>query len=147
MFVGPGSALIVAGGLVAAVDAARPFAHGSWLAAYLVLVGGVAQIGLGAGRLALPAPPPPARSWRLQSICWNTGNAAVAGGVLAGSLTVVVVGSVPLLVALGGFAGGARAAWPLARVHTLAYEAFVLMLAVSVVIGCVLADATPTGPT
>ena len=38
------SALIVAGGLVAAVDGAAPFAHGSWLAAYLVLVGGVAQL-------------------------------------------------------------------------------------------------------
>lgn len=33
--------MIVAGGVVAAINSAAPFAHGSWLAAYLVLVGGV----------------------------------------------------------------------------------------------------------
>jgi hypothetical protein len=43
-FVAVASALIVAGGLVAAVNGAAAFAHGSWLAAYLVLVGGVAQL-------------------------------------------------------------------------------------------------------
>jgi hypothetical protein len=34
----------------------RRSTHGSWLAAYLVLVGGVAQLLLGVGSLALPAP-------------------------------------------------------------------------------------------
>lgn len=147
VFVGLGGALIVAGGFVAAINSAAPFTHGSWLAAYLVLVGGVAQIALGAGRLALGVPAAPARLRRLQLIGWNVGNAAVMGGVLAGSLAVVVVGSVPLLAALGGFAVGVRAAWRRARGLTLAYSAFVLMLAVSVVIGCVLADGTSTGAT
>jgi hypothetical protein len=37
-------ALIAAGGAGAAVNSAAPFGHGSWLAAYLVFVGGVSQI-------------------------------------------------------------------------------------------------------
>ena len=57
MFLTSASVLIVAGGAVAAVNSAAPFGHGSWLAAYLVLVGGVSQGVLGAGRLALQAPP------------------------------------------------------------------------------------------
>jgi hypothetical protein len=147
MVVGLGALLIVAGGLVAAVNAATPFAHGSWLAAYLVLVGGVAQIALGVGRLGLPAPAPSTQHWRLQITGWNVGNAAVATGVLAGSTVVVVAGSVPLLLTLGGFAAGTPAAWSHAPRRTLAYDAFALMLAISVVIGCVLADAAPTGLT
>jgi hypothetical protein len=51
-FLASASVLIVAGGAVAAVNSAAPFGHGSWLAAYLVLVGGVSQVVLGAGRLA-----------------------------------------------------------------------------------------------
>lgn len=145
MFVGFGGAQIVAGGLVAAVHSASPFAHGSWLAAYLVLVCGVAQIGLGVGRLALPAPAPSAWLWRLQIICWNSGNVAVMGGVLVGSSAAVFVGSVPLLVALGSFGVGVRAARRRARARTLAYDAFVLMLAFSVAIGCVLAGAESAG--
>jgi hypothetical protein len=56
-FLASASVLIVAGGAVAAVNSAAPFGHGSWLAAYLVLVAGVSQVVLGAGRLALRAPP------------------------------------------------------------------------------------------
>jgi hypothetical protein len=40
-------ALVVVGGIVAAVNSASPFPHGSWLAAYLVLVGGASQVALG----------------------------------------------------------------------------------------------------
>ena len=39
-FAAVAGAMIVAGGLIAAINSATPFAHGSWLAAYLVLVGG-----------------------------------------------------------------------------------------------------------
>src|SRR4051812_49961439 len=48
--------MIVVGGLVAAVNSAAPFAHGSWLAAYLVLVGGFSQSVLCGGRCLLSAP-------------------------------------------------------------------------------------------
>jgi hypothetical protein len=48
-FLASSGVLIVAGGAVAAVNSAAPFGHGSWLAAYLVLVGGVSQVVLGPG--------------------------------------------------------------------------------------------------
>ena len=41
------------GGAVAAVSDPFSFEQGSWLAAFLVLVGGVVQIALGAGQAAL----------------------------------------------------------------------------------------------
>lgn len=78
-FTGAAGAMIVVGGLVAAINSAAPFAHGSWLAAYLVLVGGVAQLLLGVGSLGLPAPRLSARLRRAQLGLWNGGNAAVAG--------------------------------------------------------------------
>lgn len=65
--------MIVAGGLVAAINSAAPFAHGSWLAAYLVLVGGVAQLLLGVGCLVLPEP---RLSARLRRASWGCGTRA-----------------------------------------------------------------------
>lgn len=147
MFVALGGSLIVAGGLVAAVNSAVPFADGSWLAAYLVLVGGVSQIVLGLGCRILPAPLPSVRLRRAQITCWNAGNLAVVGGVLAGATALVMAGSVALLVALGCFAVGARSAWPGARGRVMAYDAFTVMLAVSVIVGGALAGATPGGLT
>ena len=79
-FTAAAGAMIVVGGLVAAINSAAPFAHGSWLAAYLVLVGGVAQLLLGVGCLGLPAPRLSARLRRTQLGLWNVGNAAVASG-------------------------------------------------------------------
>lgn len=41
-----GTACVIAGGLVAAATAPAPSEHGSWAAAYLVLVAGMAQVAL-----------------------------------------------------------------------------------------------------
>ncbi|HVW16964.1 MAG TPA: hypothetical protein VHB30_01835, partial [Solirubrobacteraceae bacterium] len=109
------AAMIVAGGLVAAVDSAVPFGHGSWLAAYLVLVGGVAQLVLGAGRLALPAPRRSAALGRAQLVLWNAGIAAVAVGVFVGRAAPVLAGSAIVLAALGCFALGGGPGRPGAR--------------------------------
>lgn len=99
-------AMIVVGDLVSAIKSAAPFAHGSWLAAYLVLVGGVAQLVLGAGCL-LPEPSFGLGRGRAQLILWNVGNACVVGGVLASAVGLVLAGSLSLLGALIGFAFGA----------------------------------------
>ena len=79
-FLGSAGVLIVAGGAVAAANSAPPFGHGSWLAAYLVLVGGVSQVLLGAGRLALRAPRPSRAVRRAQLVLWNLGSLAVPPG-------------------------------------------------------------------
>lgn len=140
---GIGAALIVAGGLVAAVDSASPFAHGSWLAAYLVLVGGVAQLALGLGPLLLPAPTFSRRLGRAQLALWNGGTAIVAIGVFTGASAIVVVGSVLVLGALGCFARGAGPAREPGRGRVIAYRLAILVLAVSVVIGIALAGGSP----
>ena len=80
VFLACAGVLIVAGGAVAAVNSATPFGHGSWLAAYLVLVGGVSQGVLGAGRLALHAPRPTPALLRAQLVLWNLGSLAVGPG-------------------------------------------------------------------
>jgi hypothetical protein len=131
--------LVVAGGLVAAVNSAAPFAHGSWLAAYLVLVGGVSQLALAAGPLLLPAPRHSPRLRRVQLAAWNAGAAVVAIGVLSGSTAVVVAGSVAVLVALGCFAVGAGPSRAAARGRVAGYRLVVAALAISVLVGCLLA--------
>lgn len=135
--------LIVAGGLVAAVNSAAPFDHGSWIAAYLVLVGGVAQLVLSAGGLALPAPVCSRWLRRAQLALWNVGIAIVAVGVFTDVPAVVVAGSVVVLGALAAFAYGAGPRRPQAAGRVTLYRLVVMVLAISVVIGSVLAGATP----
>ncbi|MBS1677647.1 MAG: hypothetical protein JST08_09695 [Actinobacteria bacterium] len=137
--------LIVAGGLVAAVDSAAPFAHGSWLAAYLVLVGGVAQLALGLGPLLFPAPVLSPSSSRTRLVLWNLGTGIVAAGVFAASTAVVVSGSVLVLGALACFARGAGPAREPGRERVLAYRLVVAVLAVSVVIGIALSGGGASG--
>ena len=143
MIIIPGAVSIVLGGLVAAINSATPFDHGSWLAAYLVLVAGVSQLVLGIGSLALLANRPSPATTRMQLGLWNLGNVAVAGGVFAGAPAVVVAGSAALLVALASFAISVGRGRRDARGWVLAYHANVIALAVSVGIGCALAGATP----
>jgi hypothetical protein len=143
MFLASASVLIVAGGAVAAVDSAAPFRHGSWLAAYLVLVGGIAQGVLGAGRLALQAAPLTRARLSAQLALWNAGSLVVPAGVLWDAQTLVTAGSAALLCALALFAVDARGRARAARARAVVYLAIVVGLAVSVVIGSALADAAP----
>ena len=64
-------------------------------------------------------------------------------GVFAESGAVVLVGSAIVLAALGGFALGAGRGRPGAQRRVLVYRLLVFGLAVSVLIGSVLADAAP----
>ncbi|OJU80397.1 MAG: hypothetical protein BGO11_08050 [Solirubrobacterales bacterium 70-9] len=74
---------------------------------------------------------------------WNVGNAVVVGGVLVDAVAVVVVGSVMLLAALGGFAVGGGRIRRDRRARVIIYRIVILGLAVSVVIGAVMAKASP----
>ena len=90
---------VVLGGLVAAVTGPWDLAHGSWLAAYLVLVGGVTQCAMGLARMRRPEVMQLRGSWT-QIGCWNVGNAVVIGGTLAGEPLAVDFGSALLVIAL-----------------------------------------------
>lgn len=94
-----GAGQIILGGLVAAATAPLGLPHGSWLAAYLVLVGGVAQYVMGrapAWFIDRPAP----RSVVAQIVGWNAGNAAVMSGTLATMPYLVDAGGLAILLVL-----------------------------------------------
>lgn len=128
---------IIAGGLVAAVTVPTGFADGSWVAAYLVLVAGVAQIYLGVGQalLAVVIPSGRCRCWQL--IVYNVANIAVLVGSLTESVVLVVIGGAMLFVALVLFLAAVRRPrthrWYLAL-----YRLVIAILAVSISVGIVL---------
>lgn len=139
-----GATCIVVGGLVAAATAPAPSEHGSWAAAYLVLVAGVAQLVLGVGQAALAAQLPSRRVAEVQALAWNLGNAAVIAGTLLGVTTVVDAGGALLVGALVLFVrtsrttertGGEALKW--AR-H--AFRSLVVLLCMSIPIGLALAQ-------
>jgi hypothetical protein len=100
---------VIAGGLVAAATAPAPTEHGTWAAAYLVLVCGVAQAGLGIGQV-LSTSRTPTRLIAVQAIGWNLGNAAVLVGILATYTALIDVGGALLFVILILLAPGLIAA-------------------------------------
>ena len=136
-FVTLGGTAVIVGGLVAAVTRPLAFDEGSWVAAYLVLVMGVAQIGLGVGQAVLASKVPTiAVRWR-QVLAFTAGSLAVILGTLVGSPLVVVAGGAVLvaalvlfLLAVRGSKGPVMWLW----FHRL----FVVFLAGSVVVGSVL---------
>ena len=142
-FLASAAVLIVAGGAVAAVNSAAPFGHGSWVAAYLVLVGGVSQIVLSTGQVALGTRRLTRAVSPAQLVLWNLGSLAVPAGVLADWAWLVTAGSVALLAALALFAIVAGGMRPTARGRSVLYLGIVVGLTVSVVVGSALANAAP----
>ncbi|MGH3733713.1 MAG: hypothetical protein ACRDVC_10155 [Acidimicrobiales bacterium] len=136
IFVVVGAALIVAGGFVAAAGGEAPSKQLSWAAAYLVLVCGVAQLGLGGGRALMTPRQLNTKLIAWQFITFNLGNAGVLVGTLVGVLSLLYVGSAFLLLALALFARAARGTRE--RGWVFLYWAFILVLAVSVPVGAAL---------
>ena len=138
-----GGGCVVAGGLVAAATSPLSIPHGSWMAAYLVLVGGVAQYAMGRARRWLPeTAQPPLWGW-IGVIGWNLGNLAVILGTLLGLPPLVYVGSaalvVGLLVALDATRPVATASVGKTNARLgLAYRVMLLVLAVSIPVGMTL---------
>ncbi len=137
-FAAVGTAGIVAGGISAAVTGPTGWERGSWVAAFLVLVVGVGQIGLGVGQALIAEHEPSGPRVTLEAVLLNLGAVLVVTGTLA---------SVPMLVSAGslGFAGALVAfalfAWgPQARHRWLgaAYVTLLLVLIVSTPIGIAL---------
>lgn len=132
---------IIGGGVAAAVTRPTDWHLGSWCAAFLVLVVGVAQIGLGAGQAAL-SPTAATRSLVLaEFLAWNLGSAAVIVGTLVDSPAVVSIGSIVFLAAIALATFGARGHSGLtgrARLLLHAFRALLVLLLVSTPIGIVL---------
>lgn len=133
-----GAAFVVLGGLVAAIARPLDLEKGSWLAAYLVLVCGVALIVIGVAQQQLSAPvAPPLQLVQLSG--WLVANAVVIAGSLISSPVTVDVGSVLLVVVLALTWWLGRGVARTRSLPAYAYLAVLTILIVSVPIGMVLA--------
>lgn len=138
-FLAVGAICIIAGGVVAAVARPTGFEMGSWLAAFLVLVGGVAQVALGVGQgwLAVIAPAP--RTIYGELVVFNVGAALTVIGSLAAIPAVTTVGSLCVVAALVLFLRGVGGGTYRLRRPLLAYQLLVWFVLLSTPVGIVLA--------
>lgn len=137
-----GVAQVVAGGLVAAVTSPLDLPKGSWLAAYLVLVGGVTQCTIGRaqevfGTGLVPGKVWSPKTWEMQYAAWNIGNLLVIVGSLTSEPYTVDAGGLLLLSALVIAVGVTRNA--ASSFLLWAYRAVLLLLVMSMPIGLALA--------
>lgn len=141
---------VVVGGLVAAVTGPLELEHGSWLAAYLVLVCGVATSAIGAMQTRPGTTPMPRVRSQVQLGSWTIGNAAVIVGTLGEVPWIVDVGAAFLVVALvvalvhTATAGTLSTAGTVQWLTLWTYRALLVVLVVSVPIGVVLAHLDPS---
>jgi hypothetical protein len=138
-FVVAGSVSILAGGFCAAIDGAVPSQHLAWASAYLVLVCGSAQIVLGGSQALFKVARSSARLAIYEFVAFNIANAAVLVGTLLRFAIVLDVGSVLFLVSPGLFAWAAKGTVTRHRSVTSLYRGAILVLAVSVPVGVLLA--------
>lgn len=137
-----GAVSVVAGGLVAAVTGPTGWSDGSWVAAFLVLVVGVAQIGIGAGQAYLAVTTRTLAFVAVQAVMWNLGCATVIAGTLLPSPATVAVGSAPLVAVLVLSMVAIRDQFGAQRsVVLVGYRLLLLVVLVSVPIGVALAFA------
>ena len=132
-----GFACVALGGLVAAVTGPLELEKGSWLAAYLVLVAGLAQIVLAGQRQYFDAVAAGTTGFHLRVTLWAGGSLLVMAGSLAHAPFVVDAGGAALVVALAAALWNVRSA----RRRGLAQlaGAFYAVLLVSIPVGLVLA--------
>ena len=142
-FLAVGSVAVVGGGLVAAVTRPTHFTLGPWVAAFLVLVVGVAQIALGAGQAWLADQRPTEAVVRAELATWNLGAVATLGGSIGEVPLVTTVGGLVTVVALACFLRATWAGTGGPRWAQSTYVAGVAVLLVSTPIGVALAWAGP----
>ncbi len=138
-FLTVGLVAIVAGGLIAAVSRPAGWERGPWVAAFLVLVVGVAQSGLALGQATF-GPAPTRRVMVLELLSINVGSACVVAGTLLSSPLVVTAGSLSFAAALASFTKGAIGAEPSSSPEwsRRVFIALLLLLSASVPIGIAL---------
>lgn len=134
-----GAAWIVAGGLVSAAAAPAPSYHSSWAVAFVVLVAGVAQVGLGLGQAVLTDHGVGPAALGTELVSWNLGCAAVLVGALRDVVPVLYLGCVLLVVTLAVALWTTRGSAQ--RGLLLAFRLVVVVLLISIPVGVVLQAA------
>lgn len=136
----PGVAGVITGGLIAAGVAHAPTFATVWLAAYLVLVVGVAQLALALGQALLTSAAVSLARIRLESLLFNVGSAGVIAGTIGGGFPLVVFGTVLFVGALGAFLLAVRGTTGGHAVHT--YRALIALLTISALVGLLLSASS-----
>ena len=139
IFVALGGMCVIAGGCVAAASSVTPSETASWAAAYLVLVGGVAQVFLGLGQVLVARPSASLAACRAELTCWNVGNTAVLVGVVGRFEALLLLGGALLVVALGMFAYSTRRSLFDRGWLQIGYRIGLVVLTLSIPAGVVLA--------
>lgn len=134
-----GAAWVVSGGLVAAVTGPMRLEHGSWSAAYQVLVAGVAQYAFGAAQTALAPVQPSRRKVLAELAAWNIGSAAVIGGTVVRMPLIVDGGGLLLVVALALMIHTVRGKGSGPKWALWTYRILLVVILVSIPIGLTLA--------
>lgn len=142
-FLWMGGAGAIAGGVLAAATAYAPTFHASWATAYLVLVVGVAQVGLGVGQAVLPERVPSAATVMWEFLLFNLGNVGVLIGGVLNIHWLTDIGGLLLLpplvmMLLSVRRRGARPRWV-----AIAYLVLIAILLVSIPTGLILARFGP----
>lgn len=130
-----GGISIVAGGLVAAVTGPTNWERGSWVAAFLVLVAGVAQIGIGASQAHLSPAPATLRFTAVECVLWNVACVATIVGSLLNNTVVVAIASAPLVAALVMSVLAVRGSGSRYPQLLLAYRLLLILLLASIPVG------------
>lgn len=130
---------VIAGGLTAAVTGPLGLEHGSWSAAFQVLVGGVLQGVLGIAQHGLAARAPGRGVLLAELLTWNLGGLAVIGGTVLGAPLLVDAGGALLVVTMVLMlrAVGRRAQGPTWLLWV--FRAALVLTALSIPVGLVLA--------
>ena len=128
----------MAGGLVAAVAGPTNWERGSWVAAFLVLVAGVAQIGVGASQAHLGPAPTSASSTAVECALWNVACVATIVGSLVNNTVVVAIASAPLVAALVMSVRAVKGSGSRHPQLLLAYRLLLILLLVSIPVGITL---------
>jgi hypothetical protein len=129
---------VVAGGLLAAATAYVTTQKTAWATAYIVLVGGVAQAGLGAALGWLARRAAVRTAWIVFAL-WNLGNAGVVAGQLSSLIVLTFAGGMLLVAALIVTVLATGGGAPTHPVLLWGFRVLVIVLAVSIPTGLVLA--------
>ncbi len=136
-----GGVSIVAGGLVAAVTGPADWEQGAWVAAFLVLVAGVAQVGFAAGQAGLAPTAPTVSFVAAEVVSWNVACITIIAGTLISSPVAVTIGSALLVAALGMAAFAVSGSDGSHRLVLWLYRVLLVVLLVSIPVGIALSWA------
>jgi len=136
-----GGISLILGGVVSAASAGSPSYTSAWAVAYLVLVGGMAQLVLGTGQAELASKRLPAGLLAAEAALLNVSTVAVLLGTILTAPALTYAGAGLLLVTLVAFIWAVRGASQHLPWLLWAFRIMVVVLLVSAPIGLVIAHS------